>query len=51
MVDNDANFALTKEEFLIDTKPHGHGDVHTLLYMNGLAKKWEEEGKKWIIIF
>jgi len=33
------------------TKPHGHGDVHMLLHMSGLAKKWLEEGRKYVTFF
>lgn len=40
LLDNEAHFALEKEKLLIETKPHGHGDVHTLLYQTGLVKKW-----------
>ena len=36
MTDNSARFALSKDKLLIDTKPHGHGDVHTLLYQHKL---------------
>lgn len=35
----------------IETKPHGHGDVHVLLHQKGLANKWLNEGKKWVIFF
>ena len=28
MIDNDARFNLVKGQLLIETKPHGHGDVH-----------------------
>ena len=37
IVDNDAHFSLIKGEnrLEIETKPHGHGDIHTLLYMHG----------------
>lgn len=51
LIDNEGRFNVLKDQFLIDTKPHGHGDVHTLIYMNNLAKKWVEKGKKWMIIF
>ena len=51
MIDNEARMAQLPSSLLIDTKPHGHGDVHTLLYMSGLAKKWKEEGRKWAIFF
>lgn len=32
-------------------KPHGHGDVHYLLHETELARKWYEEGLKWIAFF
>lgn len=35
--DSKARFALVKNEPLIETKPHGHGDIHTLLYQHGLV--------------
>ena len=28
----------------IDTKPHGHGDVHHLLFKSGLLPKWDKAG-------
>ncbi len=31
------------------TKPHGHGDVHNLLYDSGVAKKWKSLGKEWMV--
>ena len=37
MIDNEARFARVQGKLLIETKPHGHGDIHTLLYMSGLA--------------
>ncbi|CAD8120011.1 unnamed protein product [Paramecium sonneborni] len=51
MLDNLAHFAQIPGKLLIDTKPHGHGDIHTLLYMSGLAQKWKNEGRKWLFIF
>ena len=30
----------------METKPHGHGDVHMLLHMHGLAKKWAEQAQR-----
>jgi UDP-sugar pyrophosphorylase len=50
-IDNNANFSILKDQLLIETKPHGHGDVHKLLHVHGIAKKWGEMGKKWIITF
>jgi hypothetical protein len=36
--DNDAHLALDpKDPFSVQTKPHGHGDVHMLLHSSGLA--------------
>lgn len=49
MLDNDGRFALTKNAFKIDTKPHGHGDIHTLLYQNKVAEKWQKLGKEWMV--
>jgi UDP-sugar pyrophosphorylase len=41
LVDNDAKLALDPSNpFLIQTKPHGHGDVHALLHSSGLLPKW-----------
>ena len=51
LIDNDAQFSLENGKLVLETKPHGHGDVHTLLHMSGLAKKWKEAGKKWINVF
>lgn len=33
------------------TKPHGHGDVHYLLYSSGIAQRWKAEGRKWVFFF
>ena len=51
ILDNDCHLALQKEKFLLLTKPHGHGDIHYLLYISGLAQKWLDEGKKYMIQF
>ena len=50
--DSEAHLALTKEDpFKLQTKPHGHGDVHSLLYSSGLLKKWVGAGVKWVAFF
>jgi len=49
LIDNSAAIAFDKDSFKVTTKPHGHGDIHTLLYQSGVAKKWEAMGKKWMI--
>mmetsp|Transcript_23078 Transcript_23078/g.46707 ORF Transcript_23078/g.46707 Transcript_23078/m.46707 type:complete len:582 (-) Transcript_23078:386-2131(-) len=50
LLDSEARFAINKDG-VVETKPHGHGDVHTLLHQSGLAKKWQGEGKKWVCFF
>ena len=50
MLDNDAHFA-SEGPYVIETKPHGHGDVHALLHSSGLASKWEAEGREYIVFF
>jgi len=47
----DPEARLGKKDGLVETKPHGHGDVHSLLHKHGLPKKWQAEGRKWLVIF
>ena len=50
--DNDASIAMDPDDpYKVLTKPHGHGDIHELLYRHGVAKKWKEAGLKWLILF
>ena len=56
ILDNDCHLALVDDKLLIETKPHGHGDVHHLLYKYGKAKEWIAMGKNiwcnlWILMF
>ncbi len=58
LADNDARIARAADaegggdvRYGIDCKPHGHGDVHSLLHRTGIAKRWEEEGLKWVVFF
>eukprot|EP00501_MAST-03F_sp_TOSAG23-6_P000581 GSMAST32.ASY1.ANO1.602.1 assembled CDS len=52
IVDNEGKFTVTSEDsFEIATKPHGHGDVHMVLHTSGVAKKWVNEGRKWVLFF
>ena len=37
--------------YMIDAKPHGHGDVHSLMYSTGTAQKWADMGVRWINFF
>ena len=50
--DSEAHLAVDKDNpFKLQTKPHGHGDVHSLLYGSGLLKNWVEAGVKWVAFF
>ncbi|GMH00922.1 hypothetical protein Nepgr_002761 [Nepenthes gracilis] len=50
--DNDARLALDpNNKYSIQTKPHGHGDVHSLLHSTGLLKQWRDAGVKWVCFF
>lgn len=48
--DGAAGLALDDDDrWTVQTKPHGHGDVHHLLYREGLVDAWEEQGKTHVI--
>mmetsp|Transcript_38416 Transcript_38416/g.43856 ORF Transcript_38416/g.43856 Transcript_38416/m.43856 type:complete len:680 (-) Transcript_38416:69-2108(-) len=50
LMNGNAGLALSeKNRWEIQTKPHGHGDVHHLLLREGLIDKWEKDGKKYAI--
>ena len=50
--DSEAHLALEKDSpFALQTKPHGHGDVHALLHSTGLVKKWKAAGVRWVCFF
>lgn len=51
LLDNDGKIALADHSLKIITKPHGHGDVHTLLYQHKVAQKWLQQGKEWMVFF
>jgi len=53
LVDNEARFAIDSEDpYKIITKPHGHGDIHSLLYKNQVTKEWQESlGIDYIVLF
>ena len=41
LTNNDAHLAVAKDDaYALQTKPHGHGDVHALLHTSGLLKRW-----------
>ncbi len=43
IADNNGRLALA-EKYKLVLKPHGHGDIHMLLYTTGLAAKLEKQG-------
>ncbi|KAM7511129.1 hypothetical protein LguiB_010004 [Lonicera macranthoides] len=50
--DNDARLAVDPHnKYRIQTKPHGHGDVHSLLYSSGLLNAWHDAGLRWVVFF
>ena len=49
LIDNNATLVFNEKEGKIETKPHGHGDIHNLLFDSGVAAKWREMGKEWMI--
>lgn len=52
LADNDATLALDEEDsYQLMTKPHGHGDVHSLLHDKGLANRWVDQGFEWVAFF
>jgi len=50
--DNDARLAVDlRNKYRIQTKPHGHGDVHALLFSSGILKVWRDAGLRWVLFF
>ncbi|XP_024019089.1 UDP-sugar pyrophosphorylase, partial [Morus notabilis] len=50
--DNEARLAVDPHsKYKIQTKPHGHGDVHSLLYSSGLLNAWRDAGLRWVLFF
>ncbi|KAL3943863.1 MAG: hypothetical protein SGBAC_002065 [Bacillariaceae sp.] len=48
--DGAAGLALNDDDrWDVQTKPHGHGDVHHLLHREGLVDKWEKEGRSHVV--
>lgn len=48
--DSNAGLALSSSSrWQIETKPHGHGDVHHLLYREGFIDRWEADGRKHVV--
>merc|ERR1719456_1456522 len=47
----DVEARIAAKDGVVETKPHGHGDVHALLHHTGLVKQWVEAGKQWLVVF
>jgi UDP-sugar pyrophosphorylase len=46
--DIDAHLSL-EEKYRLNLKPHGHGDIHTLLHTSGTAKKFADSGIRYLL--
>ena len=50
LVDAEARFAQASDDpYTVETKPHGHGDVHTLLHSSGVVHDWAAKGTEWVV--
>ena len=49
IIDNECHLALRPDKLLLETKPHGHGDIHYILYQSGKVKEWLAKGKKYMV--
>ncbi|KAH8741696.1 hypothetical protein FG386_003670 [Cryptosporidium ryanae] len=50
LMDSDARIALDpRDSCKILTKPHGHGDVHSLLHASGLLSKLKSRGIRYLV--
>ncbi|KAJ1410383.1 udp-n-acetylglucosamine diphosphorylase, partial [Ochromonadaceae sp. CCMP2298] len=50
LLSNSAHIALATS-YVLEAKPHGHGDVHSLMHTTGTALKWQEMGVKYVVFF
>ena len=52
MGDSSASLVLSESDpFTLETKPHGHGDVHHLLLREGVAEALKRKGFEWLLFF
>ena len=51
IADASGKFVLSDDGGFVETKPHGHGDVHGLVFRAGLARKWLDEGLSHVFLF
>lgn len=50
LISNDAAIAM-RGPYAVEAKPHGHGDVHSLMHSTGTAQKWLDSGVRHIVFF
>lgn len=50
LINSDAALSMASR-YVIETKPHGHGDVHHLLYKSGIVDDWSDGGTVKHVIF
>jgi UDP-sugar pyrophosphorylase len=50
LINSDASLSMVSK-YVIETKPHGHGDVHHLLYKCGIVDTWYNSGTVKHVIF
>jgi UDP-sugar pyrophosphorylase len=52
LTDNEAHFAMDEDGYKVLTKPHGHGDIHSLLHKEGVTKEWQDKyGIEYVVFF
>lgn len=52
LADDRPSLCLAPDDpFQIETKPHGHGDVHSLLYSTGTAARFARQGVEQLVFF
>jgi UDP-sugar pyrophosphorylase len=50
LLSNSAHMALSTS-YVVDAKPHGHGDVHSLMHTTGTARRWKASGVTYVVFF
>jgi UDP-sugar pyrophosphorylase len=50
LISNDAQIAM-QAPYIIEAKPHGHGDVHSLMHSTGTAQRWFANGVRYVVFF
>ncbi|KAJ1380066.1 nucleotide-diphospho-sugar transferase, partial [Ochromonadaceae sp. CCMP2298] len=50
LLSNSAHMALASS-YVLEAKPHGHGDVHSLMHDTGTARRWKALGVTYLVFF